>query len=85
MTSLRAGRSMVRISAEARRFFKTCSTNLGPTQSPLQQVTRAFSLWVKRQRTLKLTTDLRLMRSLRMSGAIPPLPHYTFMVWAGTI
>jgi hypothetical protein len=32
---------------------------------------------------MKLTTDLHLVPMLRMSGAIPLLPLYAFMTWAG--
>jgi hypothetical protein len=36
-------------------------------------------------RGVKLTTHLHLVPSLRMSGAISPLPVYAFTVWTETI
>jgi len=33
---------------------------------------------------MRLTTQLLLLPSLRMCGAIPPLPQYAFMMFIGT-
>ena len=33
---------------------------------------------------MKLTTHIHLVPGLRMSGVMPPLPPYAFMVWTGT-
>jgi len=35
--------------------------------------------WGKSGRVVKLTTLFHLMPRLRMSAAIPPLPHYVFI------
>ena len=32
---------------------------------------------------VKVNTHLHLVPMLRMSGTMPPLPHYAFMVWTG--
>jgi hypothetical protein len=53
---------------------------LGPTQPLIQWVPGAVSLGVKRPGA-KLTTHIHLVPRSRMRRAIPPLPHYTFMVW----
>jgi len=34
-------------------------------------------------RDLKLNTNLHLVPMLRMSGPMPPIPHYVFVVWTG--
>jgi hypothetical protein len=42
---------------------------------------RGLSLWGLSCQGVKLTTHHHVVQRLRMSGAIPPLPNYVFMVW----
>jgi len=58
------------------------SLALGPNQPPIHWVPGSFP-GNKEVGALKLTTHLHLVPSLRMSGAIPPLPLYALMVQTG--
>jgi len=59
--------------------YKNVVLNLVRTQPPIQRVPGALSLEVKRPK--RETDHLHLAPSLRMRGAIPPLPQYVFMPW----
>lgn len=56
-------------------FFQILRQSLNPTQSPNQWLKDALSRGFG-DRGVKLTTHLRPMPRLRMSGALPPFPHY---------
>jgi hypothetical protein len=62
-------------------FTTTSRPVLGPTQPPIQWVSGAPSLWVKRPVVVKLTTYLHLVSRSRMRGAISPLPQYALRAW----
>ena len=63
-------------------FSKMSRPALGPTQPPIHWVPGSFP-GSKEVGALKLTTHLNLVLRLRMSGTIPLLPLYAFMVWTG--
>ena len=67
---------MVRFPAKAGDFlFSTASLPArGPTQPLIQWVLRALSPRVSRL-GMNLTTDVHLVPTLRINGALPPLPH----------
>jgi hypothetical protein len=60
-------------------FTTATRTALGPTQPPIQWVTGALSLGVKRPG--READHSISCRGQRMSGAIPRLPQYVFMAW----
>jgi hypothetical protein len=66
---------------EPRSFHFTDSsrTALGPTQPPIQRVTGAISLGVKRPGCE--ADHSHLVPMSRMCGAITLLPQYIFMAW----
>jgi hypothetical protein len=62
-------------------FFTTASRPaLGPTQHPIQWISGAFSLSVKRPGRAA-DRSLHLVPRSRMFGGIIPLPQYAFMEW----
>jgi hypothetical protein len=56
-------------------FFTTSKPNLGPTQPPIQRVSRALSLAVKRQER-ESDHSPPSSSEIKNGGAIPPLPIY---------
>jgi hypothetical protein len=63
-------------------LFTTASrTALGPTQLPIQWVSRALSLGVKRPGREADHLPPSIAEVKRKRGAIPPIPKYAFMVW----
>jgi hypothetical protein len=81
---VRDGPFVVRISAGATGFLfsKTVHTALGPTQPPIQWV-HGFLSRGSSDRGVKLTTHLRVVPRLWMSGDEPRLSLCAFMAWAG--
>jgi len=53
---------------------------LGPTQPPIKWLPGALFMVVK-QLGHEADSYLYLCQGQRMSGAIPPLPQYVFMMW----
>jgi len=74
-------RSEFRIPSMNKRFFssKTVQTGSGAHRASYSVGNGVTS------RGMKLTTHLHLVLRLRMSGAAPLLPVYTFMAWTGTV
>jgi len=63
-------------------LFSTISRPaLGPTRPPIQWLPGALIPKDKAARSMKLTTHLHLVPSLRMLGAILLLPQYVLMAW----
>ena len=66
----------------SKRFFSSPETSrmeLGPTQPPTRWAPAFLPGW-----SVELTTLLRPVPRLRMTGAIPLHPLYTYMTWTGT-
>jgi hypothetical protein len=63
-----------------------CRPILGPTQPPIQKVSRGFlpGGGGYSGRGVKLTTQHRMLPRLGMNGAVLPLPLYALMVCTGT-
>jgi hypothetical protein len=64
-------------------FSKPFIPALGPTQPPLQWLQGTLFREVKSPRC-GANHSPRLVPRLRMSGTVPPLPQYPFMVCTGT-
>lgn len=59
-------------------FSETFKLALGPTQHPIQCVSRVPSIGAR------ITTHLHLLLRLRMSGAVNPLSLHVLIAWTGT-
>jgi len=79
VTRLLAGRSGIRIPAGSRNFSLL---QIIPAYCSVD--TEGFSPGGKSGRDVRLTSHIRLVPGLRMSGAVPPLPIYAFMACTGT-
>jgi len=64
-------------------FSRISRLALGPTRSPGPWVARLFPQEYSSQ-GMKVTTHLPMLLRLWMSGAVPLLPLYAFMVWTWT-
>jgi len=70
------------ISNRGKRFFSLKHPD--PLWGPLiLLVSGYYSLFPKGDQGVMLTTHLRVVPRLRMSGAVPLLPQYAFLAWMG--